>query len=393
MEGSGPLAPGLTALPARADGLRGFTARFASGSQTSVLVGRGAINALPALCKEAGLGGASGFLCDANVYLLHKPALDALGAAFGGVLARPVREERKSLAEVEAMCDCLAGRGVARDGHVIALGGGVLTDLAGLAAALYQRGVPWVSAPTTLLSQVDAGFGGKTGANLRGGKNLVGAFHHPRLVVCDADVLSTLPVRERWSGLAEVVKCALIAPALDTAGTPFLERCERSLEQAAAGDGEALAPLVEAALRLKAEVVCADEHEGEQRPGATWLRAFLNLGHTAGHALEAATHYTRYTHGEAVALGLKATIALSQERGLFSAPDAARARSLVQRLQVAAQGPLSPAERAAALGAMAKDKKARAGKVRFVFLRSGEKPLLDAASAEEQSRALDAALA
>ncbi len=390
--GSAAPAAGLTKLGPRPDGLRGFVARFASGNATTVLVGPGALSRLPALCAEHGLAGTAGFLCDANLYLLHREQLDALGKAFGAVLARAVREDRKSLAEVEAICDVLANRGVARDGYVVAAGGGVLTDLAGFAAAIYQRGIPWVAAPTTLLSQVDAGFGGKTGANLRGGKNLVGAFHHARLVVCDAAVLSSLPERERWSGLSEIVKCALIHPALEAGGEPLLERCERTLEAAARGESAALAPLVEAALRLKAEVVCSDEHEGETSSGP-WLRAFLNLGHTAGHALESATGYSRYTHGEAVALGLKASVALSRARGLFSEADADRALALVRRLRVASPGPLSPAERSAALAAMAKDKKARAGKVRFVFLRSGAPPLLDVASAEEQAAAIDAALA
>ena len=205
-------------------------------------------------------------------------------------------------------------------------------------------------------------------------------------------MLSTLPARERWSGLAEIVKCALIHPALEADGEPLLSRCERTLEAAARGESAALAPLVEASLRLKAEVVCADEHEGETSSGP-WLRAFLNLGHTAGHALESATGYARYTHGEAVALGLKASIQLSRGRGLFSEVDADRALALVRRLHVSSPGPLSPLEKSAALAAMAKDKKARAGKVRFVFLRSGLPPLLDAATAEEQAAAIDAALA
>src|SRR4051794_30377485 len=183
----------------------------------------------------------------------------ALGKHFGDPLARPVNESRKTLAEVEAMCEVLAMRGVQRDGYVVAIGGGVLTDLAGLAAALFLRGVPWVSVPSTLLAQVDAGLGGKTGANLRSGKNLVGAFHQPRLVVCDPRLLATLPERERWSGLAEVVKCALLE------GGELLERCERDLERAAAGDAAALAPLVEGAVRLKARIVAADEREGGQR--------------------------------------------------------------------------------------------------------------------------------
>src|SRR5437016_9057729 len=189
-----------------------------------------------------------------------------LGAHFGEALPRPIAESTKTLAEVEAMCEALSARRVGRDGYVVAIGGGVLTDLAGLAAALYLRGVPWVSVPTTLLAQVDAGLGGKTGANLQSGKNLVGAFHQPRLVVCDPELLSTLPERELWSGLAEVVKCALLE------GGDLLQRCERDLERAASGEADALAPLVEGAVRLKARIVAADQREGGQR-------AFPNLGH------------------------------------------------------------------------------------------------------------------
>src|SRR5207302_2146967 len=235
----------------------------------------------------------------------------------GTPIPRPVSEATKVLGEVEQMCDVLSARGVQRDGFVIAVGGGVLTDLAGFAAAVYLRGIPWVSVPSTLLAQVDAGLGGKTGANINAGKNLVGAFHQPRLVVCDPDLLATLPLRERWSGLAEVVKCALLE------GGDLLDLCERDLERAAAADPEALVPLIEGAVRLKARIVAGDEREG----GA---RAFLNLGHTVGHALEAATGYARFSHGEAVALGLRGALAISP------LPDRERALGLVQRLKVMA---------------------------------------------------------
>src|SRR5205085_1406541 len=261
-------------------------------ARTTCVIEPGALRRLPQLCAEAGLSGVSGLICDARLLSFHREALLALGQP----LARPVNEARKTLAEVEAMCETLAARGVQRDGYVIAVGGGVLTDLAGLAAALYLRGVPWVSVPTTLLAQVDAGLGGKTGANLRAGKNLVGAFHQPRLVVCDPELLATLPLRERWSGLAEVVKCALLEDG------ELFERCDEDLEKAAAGDAGALEPLIEGAVRLKARIVAGDEREG----GA---RAFLNLGHTVGHALENATGYARFTHGEAVALGLRGALA------------------------------------------------------------------------------------
>jgi 3-dehydroquinate synthetase len=279
----------------------------------------------------------------------------------------------------------MAARKVGRDGHVVALGGGVLTDLAGFAAAVYLRGIPWISVPTTLLAQVDAGLGGKTGANLRAGKNLVGAFHQPRLVVADTSVLSTLPERERWSGLAEVVKCALLAPAQDARGVPLFERCERGLERAAAGDADELAALVDACQRMKAATVAGDEREG----GA---RASLNLGHTAGHAIEAATAYQAFTHGEAVALGLRAAIALSRARGLLGDAEAERATKLVRRLKIAPDRSLSPAQREAALAAMSLDKKARAGQVSFVLLRGLGSWELQGVDERERAAALDAAL-
>ena len=324
--------------------------RFSSGARTDCVIEAGALSRLPQLCDEAELRGTAGLICDARLLAVQAEAMLLLRSQFGEVLARPVNEMRKTLAEVEAMCDALAARGVQRDGYVVAVGGGVLTDLAGLAAALYLRGVPWASVPTTLLAQVDAGLGGKTGANLTAGKNLVGAFHQPRLVICDPLLLATLPERERWSGLAEVVKCALLE------GGELLERCERDLERAAAGDAEALAPLIEGAVRLKARIVAADEREGGQR-------AFLNLGHTVGHALEAATGYARFAHGEAVALGLRGMLALSE-----TMPDRDRAEKLVARLQISAERTLDGDQREAALQAMSRDKKARGGSVRFVVL-------------------------
>ncbi len=347
---------------------------FASGAKTTCLIERGALARLPELCAAAGLSGTAGLICDARLFSLQRDALLSLQPAFGDVLARPLSEARKSLAEVETMCEVLSARGIQRDGFVVAVGGGVLTDLAGLAAALYLRGVPWVSVPTTLLAQVDAGLGGKTGANLRAGKNLVGAFHQPRLVVCDPDLLVTLPLRERWSGLAEVVKCALLE------GGALLERCEQDLEKAAAGDPQMLLPLIEGAVRLKARVVAGDEREG----GA---RAFLNFGHTVGHALEAATLYAQFTHGEAVALGLRGALAISP------LADRERALSLVQRLLVAVDCKLNAAQREAALQAMTRDKKARAGQVRFVLLDGIGAPRLAEVSPKDCLAALTAALA
>jgi 3-dehydroquinate synthase len=349
--------------------------RFASGARTDCVIEPGALQRLPELCAAAGLGGTAGLLCDARLVPLHRAKLQALAAHFGEPLARPVSEAQKTLAEVEAMCEVLSARGVGRDGYVVAVGGGVLTDLAGLAAALYLRGVPWVSVPSTLLAQVDAGLGGKTGANLRAGKNLVGAFHQPRLVVCDPRLLATLPPRELWSGLAEVVKCALLE------GGDLLERCERDLDRAASGEVEALAPLIEESVRLKGRIVADDEKEGGQR-------AFLNLGHTVGHALEAATGYGHFTHGEAVALGLRGTLALCD-----SMPDRDRALKLVERLRVEPERRLDAEQREAALQAMTRDKKARRGAIRFVLLDRIGVPALHEVTAAQCRGALAAALA
>ena len=361
---------------------------FRSGARTRCVFAAGAIRRLDELSAQVGLSGAAGLLCDARLLATpHRDALLAYGSTrLGAPLSRPVSEARKTLAEVDEMCEALAARGVQRDGFVVAVGGGVLTDLAGLAAALYLRGVPWVSVPTTLLAQVDAGLGGKTGANLRAGKNLVGAFHQPRLVVCDAELLATLPVRERWSGLAEVVKCALLSPTQDTSGMPLLERCERDLERAAAGEVDAVAPLIEACVRIKGGIVAADEREG----GA---RASLNLGHTVGHALEAATGYSRFAHGEAVALGLRGALSLSRARGLLDEEGFSRARRLVERLKIAPDRRLDPAERESALSALARDKKARGGRVRFVLLAGLGAPRVLEVEPQECVRALEASLA
>jgi 3-dehydroquinate synthetase len=349
--------------------------RFAAGARTDCVIEPGALRRIPELAAGVGLTGTAGLLCDARLLLLYEDELGSLRSQFGEPIARPMTEARKTLAEVDAMCEALSARGVGRDGYVVAVGGGVLTDLAGLAAALYLRGVPWVSVPSTLLAQVDAGLGGKTGANLRAGKNLVGAFHQPRLVVCDPRLLSTLPEREIWSGLAEVVKCALLE------GGELLERCERDLERAASGDAAALAPLIEGAVRLKARIVAADEREGGQR-------AFLNLGHTVGHALEAATGYARFSHGEAVALGLRGMLELSD-----SMPDRKRALNLVERLRVETGPALDAGEREAALQAMTRDKKARRGAVRFVLLDRIGEPVLREVRAADCARALAVALA
>jgi 3-dehydroquinate synthetase len=365
-----------------------FEIEFPSGARTRCVFRTGALEDLNELSAAVGFTGTGALLCDAR--LLATPWREALLAhestGLGAPIPRPVSEARKVLAEVEEMCEALSARGVRRDGFVVAVGGGVLTDLAGFAAAIYLRGIPWVSVPTTLLAQVDAGLGGKTGANLRGGKNLIGAFHQPRLVVCDPALLTTLPARERWSGLGEVVKCALLDPGRDAGGMPFLDRCERDLERAAGGETDALAPVIEPCVRYKADIVARDEREGG-------MRAFLNLGHTVGHALEAATGYGRFTHGEAVALGLRGALWLSRARGLLDEAGFQRASRLVNRLKIGADRRLDEAERSAALAALSRDKKARAGRARFVLLAGLGAPRLVEVEPQECIRALEASLA
>ena len=364
-----------------------FEIRFASGERTRCVIRPGALASLEAIATDEGLAGKGALIADERLLVTrHGPALLRYSETrLGRPIARPVSEKRKCLPEAEAMCEALAERGLGRDGFVVAVGGGVLTDLAGFAAAIYLRGVPWISVPTTLLAQVDAGLGGKTGANLRAGKNLAGAFHQPRAVVCDPEVLATLPPRELWSGLAEVVKCALLAPEEDAGGISLLERCEGNLEEAAAGEPQGLAALVEACVRVKGRIVAADEREG----GA---RAFLNLGHTVGHALEAATGYAHFTHGEAVALGLRGALRLSHARKLLDTPSLQRALDLVARLKIGADRRLSPEQREAAIAALAHDKKARGGKIRFVLLAGMGGPRVEEVSPEECVRAVEASL-
>jgi len=364
-----------------------FEVRFASGERTRCVIRPGALASLEDLAAEAGLSGKGALIADERLLTTrHGPALLRYAETrLGRPIARPVGEDRKCLAEAEAMCEALADRGLGRDGFVVAVGGGILTDLAGFAAAIYFRGVPWISVPTTLLAQVDAGLGGKTGANLRAGKNLLGAFHQPRAVVCDPDALATLPTRELWSGLAEVVKCALLSPQEDAGGIPLLERCERSLEDAAAGDPGLLGALVTACLRVKGRIVADDEREGA-------ARAFLNLGHTVGHALEAATGYRRFTHGEAVALGLRGALRLSHSRKLLDTPTLQRALDLVVRLKIDVDRRISPEERVAAVAALSHDKKARAGKIRFVLLAGLGAPRVEEATVEECARAVEASV-
>ncbi len=267
----------------------------------------------------------------------------------------PDGERYKTLEVWNRIFDGLLSARFGRNCTLIALGGGVIGDMAGFAAAAYQRGVPFIQVPTTLLAQVDSSVGGKTGVNHRLGKNMIGAFHQPRAVVADTATLDTLPDPELSAGLAEVIKYGLIRDP------EFFAWLEGNLPALLARDGETLAQAIERSCRNKAEVVAADELESGQR-------ALLNLGHTFGHAIETAVGYGTWLHGEAVAAGICMAADMSQRLGWLDQTSVARTRALIAacRLPVGPPGEVTP-QRFREL--MAVDKKVQNGRLRLVLLR------------------------
>ena len=273
------------------------------------------------------------------------------------VLFLPSGESHKRLATVESLAQQLALAGADRDSILLAFGGGVIGDVTGFLAAIYMRGIRYVGLPTTLLAQVDSSLGGKTGVNLLAGKNLIGAFHHPLAVFSDIDLLRTLPAAELRAGLQEAIKSAIIR---DPALFRFMEKNGDAI---LSGDPAALQKVVTASVRVKAEVVSQDEKE-------SGLRMVLNFGHTIGHAIEAATHYRKLLHGEAVAWGSIAALHVSLNRGCITPEDFARMANLILRY-----GPIPPFKIAATPQASAArlvaltsaDKKKRSGRRAFVL--------------------------
>lgn len=265
----------------------------------------------------------------------------------------PDGEQAKSWGNLEKIFDTLLESRCGRDTLIVALGGGVVGDLAGFAAAVYQRGVPFVQVPTTLLAQVDSSVGGKTAINHARGKNMIGAFHQPLAVISDVETLDTLPDRELRAGLAEVIKHAL---ALDL---HFVGWLEGNVEKLLSRDRAALAYAIKRCCELKAGVVAADERE-------TGVRALLNLGHTFGHAIEAGAGYGTWLHGEAIAAGMVMASELSSRLKLLEDGEVARVRALIARAGLPVTGPELDPDQLMAL--MSVDKKAARGKVRFVVL-------------------------
>jgi 3-dehydroquinate synthase len=283
-------------------------------------------------------------------------------------------ESAKNLRTVEQITRSLCRGGADRKSLVVAVGGGVVGDVAGFAAASYLRGVGLVHIPTTLVSQVDSSIGGKTGVNLPEGKNLVGSFYPPRLVLADPELLLTLSDREFRGGLAEIIKHAIIADA------KMFAMLEKGMEKVLRRDRQALGSLIPRNVEIKARVVSRDEHEAG-------FREILNYGHTFAHALESVTKYRRYQHGEAVAWGMIAAAFLGHELGLTRADDVSRIVALIRRLGSLPPWPRVPA--AALLRGMRSDKKTRSGILRFVLSpRIGEARSYDAVPLHTVERVL-----
>ena len=266
----------------------------------------------------------------------------------------PDGESHKTLANAARVLDVLVANRFGRDCAVVALGGGVVGDMAGFAAATYQRGVDFVQVPTTLLAQVDSSVGGKTGVNHPGGKNLIGAFHQPGAVVADTRTLATLPARELRAGLAEVIKYGLICDA------EFFGWLEAHIDELLAGDAAALARVIRRSCEIKAEIVGRDEREQGDR-------ALLNLGHTFGHAIESATGYREWLHGEAIGAGLVMAAGMSHESDHLGTEDLKRVTRLVARAGLPTH--VSNVTPETALEHMRIDKKVQGGRIRLVLLR------------------------
>ena len=282
-----------------------------------------------------------------DVWRLHGHAIEA-----DEILFFPGGESRKRLSEVETLADKMVAAGGDRSSIVIAFGGGIVNDVGGFLAAIFMRGIPVIQIPTTLLAQVDAAVGGKTGVNLVSGKNLIGSFHQPLAVLIDPDLLRTLPEREYRAGLYEIIKCGIIRDAelfrvFDECAPAVLAQQPALVDRIIAG-----------AVRIKAEVVSADEREGD-------LRRILNFGHTVGHALEAETRYEKFLHGEAVAFGMRAAARLAEKTVGLSSEDRAAIELVIDRY-----GPIPSLDGISAVNLAARlksDKKTVQGKVHFVL--------------------------
>jgi 3-dehydroquinate synthase len=321
-----------------------------------IRIGEGFLARAGEFLHGAGLGGKVALVTNPIVAKLYlEPVSQALSQAGFQVIPAliPDGEEHKNQESLAAIYDCLVSARLERKSCVLALGGGVIGDLAGFAAATYLRGVPYVQVPTTLLAQVDSSVGGKTGVNHRDGKNLIGAFYQPRLVLIDVETLATLPHREFVAGLAEIVKYGVIQDA------ELFRLLENKIDRLIALDREMLIQIITTSCAIKARVVEQDEHEDD-------YRAVLNFGHTIGHALEVATGYRKFLHGEAVAIGMAKAASISLRHGFCDAQTVERICRLLEKIGLPVDLPKNVAKESLLQG-MEVDKKSAGGKIKFVI--------------------------
>ncbi len=336
----------------------------------SVHIGGQLLDSLGSRCRQFSFGKKCALISDGNAGPLYaEPLLSSLrehGFA-ASYIEIGAGENSKSLARAGEICERLVSEGLDRSSFIVALGGGVIGDLAGFVAAIYHRGIPFVQVPTTLLAQVDSSVGGKTGVNAEGGKNLIGAFHQPRLVLADVTTLRTLPERELNAGFAEIIKHAVIR---DRGMFDLLDSPE-------------LAPLIARNVEIKAAIVAADERESSGK------RALLNFGHTIGHAIENAAGYGRYLHGEAISLGLIAACDLSVLHAGFSTAE----RDLVVQKLTQFKLPIRLSDEVrtdAVIQALLKDKKFTGGRIQFVLTpRLGEAFVSNAVTLDDIRKAIE----
>ena len=320
-----------------------------------IVVASGELQSVGQRLRELSVGTRAALVSDAPVARLYGKTVMASLESAGFTVATievPEGEVAKTITTAQHCWNELLAAGLDRTSTVFALGGGAVGDVAGFAAATYMRGINFVQLPTTVLAQVDASIGGKTAIDHPLGKNMIGAFHQPRLVVVDPAVARTLPEREFRSGLAEIVKHGIV---LDAA---YFAELERDLAPLAARDLEVLERIIGGSCRLKASVIERDEREAE-------LRHVLNYGHTIGHALEASTGYARYTHGEAVALGMVAEARLARQLGIADDETTARQERMLDALGLPVLAPAIDVE--PVVTAMARDKKGKDGRIPFVL--------------------------
>jgi 3-dehydroquinate synthase len=321
-----------------------------------IYIGQEILSRAGEFLRRAGLAGKVALVSNATIAGFYlEPLRDALTQAGFDVLPVLITdgEEYKNLPSLAAIYDALVSARIERKSCIVALGGGVIGDLAGFAAATYLRGVPYVQVPTTLLAQVDSSVGGKTGVNHRDGKNLIGAFYQPRLVLIDVDALATLPHRELVAGLAEVIKYAVIEDAR------LFDQLETSIDRLIRLDQELLIEVIATSCAIKARVVEQDEREDD-------YRAVLNFGHTIGHAVEAATEYRDFLHGEAVAIGMAKAAGISARHRFCDERVVKRIHDLIEKAGLPTELPTTLA-RERLVQAMELDKKSAGGKIKFVL--------------------------